>query len=67
MQGTFFFPLIPFLSVTNLFRHYVAFIRKALPDQDGLSWVMFNDEKVVKYEDIEDMKKTAYVYFFTRV
>jgi ubiquitin carboxyl-terminal hydrolase 5/13 len=45
----------------------VAFIRKALPDQDGLSWVMFNDEKVVKYEDIEDMKKTAYVYFFTRV
>lgn len=45
----------------------MAFIRKALPGQDGLSWVMFNDEKVVKYEDIEDMKKSAYVYFFTRV
>ncbi|OQD73219.1 hypothetical protein PENDEC_c016G02815 [Penicillium decumbens] len=47
--------------------HYVAFIRKTLPGQDGLSWVLFNDEKVVKYEDIDEMKKTAYVYFFTRV
>jgi len=45
----------------------VAFIRKTLPGQDGLSWVLFNDEKVVKYEDIDEMKKTAYVYFFTRV
>jgi ubiquitin carboxyl-terminal hydrolase 5/13 len=45
----------------------VAFVRKALPGQTGLSWIMFNDEKVVKYEDIEDMKKTAYVYFLARV
>lgn len=47
--------------------HYVAVIRKTFPGQNGLSWVMFNDEKVVKFEDIEAMKKTAYLYFFTRV
>ncbi|KAJ5585345.1 uncharacterized protein N7459_005145 [Penicillium hispanicum] len=47
--------------------HYVAFIRKTFPNQDGLSWVMFNDEKVVKFEDIDQMKKTAYMYFFTRL
>lgn len=47
--------------------HYVAVVRKALPGRDELSWVMFNDEKVVKFEDIEQMKKTAYMYFFTRV
>lgn len=47
--------------------HYVAVIRKPLSGQNGLSWVMFNDEKVVKFEDIEAMKKTAYLYFFTRV
>ncbi|KAE8348173.1 hypothetical protein BDV28DRAFT_153138 [Aspergillus coremiiformis] len=47
--------------------HYVAFVRKTLPGQSGLSWVMFNDEKVVKVEDIEEMKKHAYLYFFSRV
>ncbi|KAJ5782189.1 hypothetical protein N7457_003963 [Penicillium paradoxum] len=47
--------------------HYVALVRKTLPGQIGLSWVMFNDEKVVKFEDIEAMKRTAYLYFFTRV
>ncbi|KAJ5918681.1 Ubiquitinyl hydrolase [Penicillium verhagenii] len=47
--------------------HYVAVIRKALPGQSGLSWVMFNDEKVVKFEDFDQMKKTAYMYFFTRL
>ncbi|KAK5801010.1 hypothetical protein VI817_003222 [Penicillium citrinum] len=47
--------------------HYVAFVRKALPGQDTLSWVLFNDEKVVQVEDIESMRKTAYMYFFTRV
>ncbi|KAJ6136036.1 hypothetical protein N7512_001196 [Penicillium capsulatum] len=48
--------------------HYVAFIRKSLPGQDNLSWVMFNDEKVVQSEEeIERMKSTAYMYFFSRV
>ena len=50
-------------------RHYVAFIRKQLPaDQGGEhAWVLYNDEKVVKAEgDVEEMKKFAYVYFFIR-
>ncbi|OGM39157.1 ubiquitin hydrolase [Aspergillus bombycis] len=47
--------------------HYVAFVRKNLPGQSELSWVMFNDEKVVKAEDIQEMKKYAYLYFFSRV
>ncbi|KAK4194816.1 putative ubiquitin carboxyl-terminal hydrolase [Triangularia verruculosa] len=45
--------------------HYVAFIRKKFGDET--SWVLFNDEKVVKVEDVEEMKKFAYVYFFKRV
>ncbi|PWY65651.1 ubiquitin C-terminal hydrolase, partial [Aspergillus heteromorphus CBS 117.55] len=46
--------------------HYVAVVRKDLPET-GVSWVMFNDEKVVQVDDIQDMKKFAYLYFFTRV
>ncbi|GAB1319784.1 ubiquitin C-terminal hydrolase Ubp14 [Madurella fahalii] len=45
--------------------HYVAFIRKKIGDE--VSWVLFNDEKVVKVVDVEEMKKFAYVYFFKRV
>lgn len=50
-------------------RHYVAFIRKTLPQDAGQeAWVLFNDEKVVKAEgDVDEMKKFAYVYFFERV
>ncbi|KAJ5101466.1 hypothetical protein NUU61_003688 [Penicillium alfredii] len=47
--------------------HYVALIRKTLPGQTSWSWVMFNDEKVVRFEDVEEMKKAAYMYFFSRV
>lgn len=48
-------------------RHYVAFIRKQIPNE-GESWVLFNDEKVAKAEgDVDAMKKFAYVYFFERV
>ena len=46
--------------------HYVAFIRKILDTQTP-KWVLFNDEKVVEAADVEEMKKTAYVYFFNRV
>ncbi|KAI1079852.1 ubiquitinyl hydrolase [Whalleya microplaca] len=46
--------------------HYVAFIRKLL-DTTVPKWVLFNDEKVVEAGDVEEMKKTAYVYFFNRV
>lgn len=47
--------------------HYVAFIRKMLDSQQVSRWVLFNDEKVVEAGDVEEMKKTAYVYFFNRV
>lgn len=46
-------------------RHYVAFIRKQLDDE--LTWVLFNDEKVVKAGNADEMKQFAYVYFFKRV
>jgi ubiquitin carboxyl-terminal hydrolase 5/13 len=29
--------------------------------------VLFNDEKVVKAVDVDEMKKFAYIYFFRRV
>jgi ubiquitin carboxyl-terminal hydrolase 5/13 len=45
--------------------HYVAFIRKQI-EGGGRQWVLFNDEKVVKAADVEEMKKFAYVYFFRR-
>ncbi|KAI1306125.1 ubiquitin carboxyl-terminal hydrolase 14 [Xylaria venustula] len=47
--------------------HYVAFIRKQLDPSDKPKWVLFNDEKVVEAGDVEEMKKTAYVYFFSKV
>lgn len=28
--------------------------------------MLFNDEKVVEAPDVEEMKKTAYIYFFKR-
>jgi ubiquitin carboxyl-terminal hydrolase 5/13 len=50
--------------------HYVAFVRKELPKEEGgeVGWVLFNDEKVAKAEreNVEEMKKFAYVYFFRR-
>ncbi|RPA79660.1 ubiquitinyl hydrolase [Ascobolus immersus RN42] len=48
--------------------HYVAFVKKHLPEDDNKSrsWVLFNDEKVVKAVDVDEMKKFAYVYFFKR-
>jgi len=47
--------------------HYVAFIRKELPDDKSKPWILYNDEKVVKANDVEEMKKFAYVYFFKRI
>ncbi|KAK5946119.1 ubiquitin C-terminal hydrolase Ubp14 [Knufia obscura] len=46
--------------------HYVAFVRKEVPGEQGRQWVLFNDEKVVRAADIDEMKKFAYVYFFRR-
>ncbi|AEO64775.1 uncharacterized protein THITE_2111115 [Thermothielavioides terrestris NRRL 8126] len=45
--------------------HYVAFIRKKLGEE--VSWVLFNDEKVVKAGNADEMKQFAYIYFFKRV
>lgn len=41
-------------------------MRKQLGDDNAKSWVLFNDEKVVKAEAVDAMKKFAYVYFFQR-
>lgn len=48
--------------------HYVAFVRKVIPEEGPQKqWVLFNDEKVVKAADVDEMKRFAYVYFFERV
>jgi len=47
--------------------HYVTFIRKEVPGEEEASWVLFNDEKVAKAADIDEMKKFAYIYFFRRL
>ena len=46
--------------------HYVAFVKKRIDADPGRQWVLYNDEKVVKASNIEEMKKFAYVYFFRR-
>lgn len=46
--------------------HYVAFIRKHL-EGEGRTWVLFNDEKVVKAADVEEMKKFAWVIPFPHI
>jgi ubiquitin carboxyl-terminal hydrolase 5/13 len=46
--------------------HYVAFIRKEIPGV-GEDWVLFNDEKVVRGGDWNEVYKTGYVYFFRRM
>lgn len=43
--------------------HYVAHIRT-----EGDTWILFNDEKVVKAdsESVKELKKLAYLYIFER-
>lgn len=48
-------------------RHYVAFVRRTTPEDGEEAWVLYNDEKVVKAVDVDEMKKFAYVYFFSRL
>ncbi|RMZ92386.1 hypothetical protein DV736_g394, partial [Chaetothyriales sp. CBS 134916] len=48
--------------------HYVVFVRKVIPGSGKeKQWVLFNDEKVVKAVDAEEMKQTAYVFIFRRL
>jgi len=42
-------------------------VRKQLPREQTTSWILFNDEKVAKAADVEEMKKFAYVYFLRRL
>ncbi|KAK5114519.1 hypothetical protein LTR62_002454 [Meristemomyces frigidus] len=44
--------------------HYVAFIKKEIEGED--SWALFNDEKVARGSDADEMSKFAYIYFFRR-
>ncbi|KAK9377656.1 uncharacterized protein V1513DRAFT_434854 [Lipomyces chichibuensis] len=51
--------------------HYVTFIKKIIGEQpsdaaNDSDWVLFNDEKVVRGGEVDEMKKFAYVYFFER-
>ncbi|EED23612.1 ubiquitin C-terminal hydrolase, putative [Talaromyces stipitatus ATCC 10500] len=46
--------------------HYVAFINREMPGNDKRAWVLYNDEKVVKADNFEEMKQFAYVYFLSR-
>ncbi len=66
MLGELFFQLFVFLLLI-MNSHYVAFVRKLLGDDTTKSWVLFNDEKVVKADKVQEMKKFAYVYFFQRL
>ncbi|KAI0075716.1 ubiquitinyl hydrolase [Panus rudis PR-1116 ss-1] len=49
--------------------HYVAHIRVHDANVGGESWVLFNDEKVVKAdaESVRELKKLAYLYVFERI
>ncbi len=45
----------------------MAFIRKQVDDEGKENWFLYNDEKVVVAVDVDEMKKFAYVYFFSRL
>lgn len=53
--------------VLILSSHYVAFIRRQLESNNAKSWVLYNDEKVVEADNVEEVKKFAYVYFLERL
>jgi ubiquitin carboxyl-terminal hydrolase 5/13 len=55
------------MTLLTIISHYVAFIRKQDPNDGHMAWVLYNDEKVVKAVDVEEMKKFAYIYFFERL
>ena len=55
------------MTLLTIISHYVAFTRKQDPNDEHMAWVLYNDEKVVKAVDVEEMKKFAYIYFFERL
>ncbi|SMN21296.1 similar to Saccharomyces cerevisiae YBR058C UBP14 Ubiquitin-specific protease that specifically disassembles unanchored ubiquitin chains [Maudiozyma saulgeensis] len=46
--------------------HYVAFIRKSVPDMPGEQWVLYNDEKIVLAQDTQEIRQNGYIYFYSR-
>ncbi|CAB4255896.1 similar to Saccharomyces cerevisiae YBR058C UBP14 Ubiquitin-specific protease that specifically disassembles unanchored ubiquitin chains [Maudiozyma barnettii] len=46
--------------------HYVAFIRKTVPDMTGEQWVLYNDEKIVLAQDTQEIRQNGYIYFYSR-
>ncbi len=46
--------------------HYVSHIRSSSEGSID-QWTLFNDEKVVKAEEIDELIKFGYVYIFERV
>lgn len=48
------------------YRHYVAFLKRKIPHGDESAWVLYNDEKVVKADNFEEMKQFAYIYILSR-
>lgn len=47
--------------------HYVAIIRKLIDQEE--KWVLYNDEKIVVAveENLEEIRKNGYLYFYSRV
>lgn len=45
--------------------HYVSFVKKQLDGVD--KWVLFNDEKVVQCDNLDELKNNGYIYFYKRV
>ncbi|EDO14465.1 hypothetical protein Kpol_219p1, partial [Vanderwaltozyma polyspora DSM 70294] len=45
--------------------HYVAFIKKEIENVER--WVLYNDEKIVIAEDLEELSKNGYIYIYSRV
>ena len=46
--------------------HYVAFIRKTIPEMEGEQWVLYNDEKIVLAQDTTEIRQNGYIYFYSR-
>ncbi|CCD22895.1 ubiquitin-specific protease UBP14 NDAI_0A07410 [Naumovozyma dairenensis CBS 421] len=44
--------------------HYVAFIRKLIDNER--KWVLYNDEKIVISENMDEIKRNGYIYIYSR-
>ena len=44
--------------------HYVAFIKKEYEGEQR--WILYNDEKMVIADELEELKKNGYIYLYSR-